>query len=117
MTPSNNLPDLKQTCESILSRFRDEEQDITRVLQNYKYILKKYKSSTHYNDECRQYIKSHLLKESYITLLKRQHTHSDNDWNLADSISECCKLLVQIINRYNKSLFGSIKPIFYHIWS
>ena len=93
---TQQLEQLKTTCKQIINRFLDEEWDITRALQHYRYILSNYKGNTIYNNECREYIHDHFIEISCIALFRRQHHNFREDWNMADEINNCCKLLVSI---------------------
>ena len=87
---------IKQQCRLIIGAFRDEQNDITRALQNYKYILMHYKNAQTYTEECREYIMDRFLEDSCVALMKREHHHFQTDWNMADEINNCCKLLINI---------------------
>ena len=93
---NKELENLKQTCAMIMNAFRDEEHDITRALQNYKYILHEFHANTSYDNECREYLRDHFIEDSCIALMKREHHYFSQDWNMADEINNCCKLLVSI---------------------
>lgn len=90
------LENIKGQCRNIVAAFRDEQNDITRALQSYKYLLTTYKSNQVYNEECRDFIRDRFLEDSCVALMKREHHHFQQDWNMADEINNCCKLLIQI---------------------
>ena len=90
------LEKLKQNCRVLMSKFRDEQNDIKQALQSYRNILTYYNTNQLYNDECREYIRDRFLEDSCVALMKREHHHFQQDWVMADSINESCKLLIQI---------------------
>eukprot|EP01084_Bolivina_argentea_P320328 555774_1 len=95
-TTQQKLDQLKQTCRGIIITFRDETTDINRVLVNYKFILSHYSKNTLYSEECRKYLFDRFLEDSCIALMKREHHHFNSDYNMADTINDCCKLLINI---------------------
>ena len=90
------MDDLKTQCRSIVHSFRDEQHQIQNTLGSYKSLLTLYIKNTFYNDECREHILNCFLEESVVALMKREHIHFLTDWVMADLVSECCQLLVQI---------------------
>ena len=93
---STQIEQLKHQCRLIITAVRDENTNIWKPLLHLKYILKHYDNTQVYNDECREYIVQHFLENAVIALLKRQHQNFQTDWNMADEIKSCCKLLVKI---------------------
>ncbi len=68
----------------------------SRALSNYKFILSHCTKNTLYSEECRKYLFDRFLEDSCIALMKREHHHFNSDYNMADTINECCKLLINI---------------------
>ncbi|MCP4053300.1 MAG: hypothetical protein GY739_09560 [Mesoflavibacter sp.] len=66
------------------------------ALSNYKFILSHCTKNTLYSEECRKYLFDRFLEDSCIALMKREHHHFNSDYNMADTINECCKLLINI---------------------
>ena len=72
LTPEQKLNSLKQTGRLIINCFRDEQQEITVSLRNYKYILFNYKNNTGiYSDTEREWILKEFLEPSCTSLMKR----------------------------------------------
>ena len=105
------LDDLKTLCRSIVHSFRDEQHQIQDTLGSYKNVLTLYIKNTFYSDECREHILNRFLVDSVLSLMKRQHNHYLSDWVMADLVSECCQLLMQIA----VPLIGNDHPLAWYI--
>ena len=94
----DELKRLKIECASIMENFENEECDIYKQssLTNYKRILNNFIAKTVYNDECYEYLLNEFIEKSCIALLQREYTLNKEDYNMADQINECLKLLVKI---------------------
>lgn len=90
------LKQVQGSCRNIVSQFRDEQCQIKTALEWYKIILQNYVSNLVYDEEQRTFIFEHFLEESCTALMKREHQHYQRDYNNADLIASCCKLLVTI---------------------
>ena len=68
------------------------------MLYNYKKLLSAHIENHYYiySEECRAYVLNHFLEDSVVSLMGRDHINYRTDWKMADLVSECCQLLMQV---------------------
>lgn len=86
----------KHTCRHITNTFRDEQCNILTSVMWYENLLSHYVNNTEFNEEYRDFILNDFLEESCTALMKRRHIHWNTEYNNADHIASCCRMLVAI---------------------
>ena len=90
------LQQLQNLCQHLVNQFRDEQFNITPMLDRYRVLLHNYVNDLVFDKEQRAFLLEDFLEESCTALMKRTHIHYRRDYNNADHIASCCKLLVAI---------------------
>ena len=92
----------KRLCAQMINALRDEQCDITDYLRWYEKMLTDYLNNKPIipnltdTDEVREFFLNRFLDESVTAMMKREHIHWLKNYNMADLIANCCKLLVRI---------------------
>ena len=93
----------KRLCVQTINAFRDEQCEIHSYLIWYEMLLTNYVNKRPIipntqidEEEVNAFVLHHFLETSMTALMKREHIHWNTDYNNADLISNCCRLLVAI---------------------
>merc|ERR1719206_583466 len=85
--------------------------------RSFKALLQAHIDGQH-STECRECFLQPFIRDAVTVLMQRQHSNFSTHWTMADLVSECCQLCVQIAvpllssdSRSRRRLYCTVCPI------